>query len=67
METAVRSLVKTVIYRIVITVLTAVVFILLGADTENAIGESVVINIFYAVCYYINERIWNKIKWGKIE
>jgi uncharacterized membrane protein len=67
METAVRSLVKTVIYRIVITVLTAVVFILLGADPENAIGESVVINIFYAVCYYINERIWNKIKWGKIE
>jgi uncharacterized membrane protein len=65
METAVRSLVKTVIYRIVITVLTAVVFILLGADPENAIGESVVINIFYSVCYYINERIWNKINWGK--
>jgi uncharacterized membrane protein len=67
METAVRSLVKTVIYRIVITVLTAVAFVLLGRDPASAIGESVVINIFYAVCYYINERIWNKIKWGRTE
>ena len=67
METATRSLVKTVIYRVVITIMTALVFIALGNDPAKAIGESVVINIFYAVCYYINERIWNKIKWGRID
>jgi uncharacterized membrane protein len=67
METAIRSLVKTVIYRVFITVMTALVFILLGNDPAKAIGESVVINIFYAICYYINERIWNKINWGRID
>jgi len=67
METAFRSLVKTIIYRIIITVLTAIAFILMGADPIKAIGESIAINIFYTICYYINERIWNKIKWGKTE
>lgn len=66
METALRSLVKTVIYRVFITIVTALAFILMGNDPAKAIGESVAINLFYAVCYYINERIWNKIKWGKI-
>jgi len=67
METATRSLVKTVIYRVFITVMTVIVFIALGRDPANAIGESVVINIFYAICYYINERIWNKINWGRVD
>ena len=67
METATRSLVKTVIYRVFITIMTALVFILLGNDPAKSIGESVVINIFYAICYYINERIWNKINWGRVD
>ena len=65
METSLRSLVKTVIYRVFITIATAIAFIILGNDPAKAIGESVAINLFYAVCYYINERIWNKIKWGR--
>ena len=67
MEIATRSLVKTVIYRVFITIMTALVFILLGNDPAKSIGESVVINIFYAICYYINERIWNKINWGRVD
>lgn len=63
-ETAKRSLVKTVLYRLVITALTAVAFFLLGRDVSQAIGESVGINFFYAICYYINERIWARINWG---
>ena len=39
METAFRSLVKTVVYRVIITVLTAVAFILMGNDPAKAIGE----------------------------
>jgi uncharacterized membrane protein len=67
METAIRSLVKTIIYRVFITVMTALVFIALGNDPVKAIGESIAINLFYAICYYINERIWNKINWGRID
>ena len=67
METSTRSLVKTVLYRVIITVLTALMFILMGNDPARAVGESVVINVFYAICYYINERIWNRISWGRTQ
>jgi len=65
-ETVKRSLTKTILYRIIITILTAIAFWLLGKDVNQALSESIVINIFYAICYYINERIWNKISWGKL-
>ena len=65
METPLRSLVKTVLYRLIITILTAVAFVMMGRNAGEAISESVAINVFYAICYYINERIWNKIQWGR--
>jgi|688.fasta_scaffold647877_2 uncharacterized membrane protein len=65
METAFRSLIKTIIYRIFIFITTTIFFILTGSDPMKALGESIALNIFYTVCYYVNERIWNKIKWGK--
>ncbi len=67
MDTTARSLVKTVVFRIVVTILTAIVFMLMGKDAWQAISESVGINIFYTLCYYINERIWNRITWGRID
>ena len=67
METVIRSMVKTIIYRVFITVMTALAFVALGKDPITAVGESIAINIFYTICYYINERIWNKIKWGRID
>jgi uncharacterized membrane protein len=66
METTSRSLVKTIVFRVVITLLTAIGFVLIGRDPMQAISESVGINIFYAICYYINERVWNNISWGRI-
>ena len=66
METATRSLVKTIIYRVFITVVTAIVFTMLGRDMNQAITESIGINFFYAICYFINERVWNRIQWGRI-
>ena len=67
METTSRSLVKTLAFRIVVTILTAIGFLIIGRDPLQAISESIGINVFYALCYYINERIWNRIKWGRIE
>jgi uncharacterized membrane protein len=66
MDTVLRSLVKTMIYRIFIVLLTCVIFVMSGLDPVTAITDSIAINILYVVCYYINERIWNNIKWGKI-
>jgi uncharacterized membrane protein len=66
METALRSVVKTVIYRIFIILLTCIIFVMSGLDPFTAFRDSIALNILYMVCYYINERIWNKIQWGKV-
>ena len=63
-ETVFRSIVKTVLYRFLIIIFTAAIFAWAGRDMYRAIGESIAINIFYMVCYYINERVWANISWG---
>ncbi|TSC68566.1 MAG: hypothetical protein G01um101456_591 [Parcubacteria group bacterium Gr01-1014_56] len=65
METLQRSLVKTIVWRIVATLIT---FMTVFAFT-GALNKSTVITItaaaFLAVGYYFNERIWDKIHWGR--
>lgn len=64
-ETKTRTLTKTVIWRIIATLITwGTVYFYTGK-----LAESVEITIAAALlgmtAYYIYERVWNKIKWGK--
>jgi uncharacterized membrane protein len=58
METHKRTLARTVSYRVVATLITA-----LFTGIETAIA----IHILLTAVHYIMERIWLKIKWGRIE
>ena len=65
MESLQRSLAKTIIWRVVATLITlATVYAFTGA-----LGKSTTITLtvaaFLAVGYYFNERIWDKIQWGR--
>ncbi len=65
-ETKTRSVVKSIVWRIVATLLTwGVVYFFNGS-----VGDSLKVTLWAAglsmVGYYINERIWNKVKWGKV-
>lgn len=64
MITKTRSLVKTIIWRIISFILTiGIVYITTGNLTAAfSIGAIEVVIKF--VSYYSYERIWNKIKWG---
>lgn len=64
-ETKIRSFLKSIIWRIIATIngiLGAYLF------THNIL-ESVKIGIFANftgfILYYLHERFWNKIKWGR--
>jgi uncharacterized membrane protein len=53
-----RTIVRTVSYRIIALLITAV---------WTGLSDAVVIHIILTAVHYIMERIWLKIKWGKLE
>jgi uncharacterized membrane protein len=65
-ETLRRSVVKTISYRVVILILDFVCIYLFTGKIKVALGFMIVSNIYTTIGYFFHERIWDKIKWGKI-
>ena len=66
MDTIIRSLVKTISWRLTGTFCTFLIsFIILGDITTSSIIDLIKL-IFNTIMFYIHERIWNIIKWGKV-
>jgi uncharacterized membrane protein len=57
-ESHLRTIVRTVSYRVTALLITAL---------WTGLGEAVAIHIVLAFVQYAIERIWLKINWGKIE
>jgi adenylylsulfate kinase len=64
-ETLGRSVIKTVSYRAVILVLDFISIYLFTGKVKVALGFMVISNIYTTVLYFLHERIWDRIKWGK--
>ena len=56
-ETHLRTIARTVTYRITALLITAI---------WTGLGDAVAIHIVLALVQYIMERVWLKVKWGKI-
>jgi uncharacterized membrane protein len=56
METQLRTTVKTIIWRLICILVLAY---------WTGLGGSILINIFFMTLYYIHERIWLRISWGR--
>jgi uncharacterized membrane protein len=65
-ETLPRSIVKTVSYRVVILVLDFLAIYIFTGKIKIAIGFMIVSNIYTTLGYFVHERIWDRIKWGKL-
>lgn len=65
-ETLSRSLVKTISYRILILILDFISIYLFTYQVKVALGFMIVSNVYTTIGYFFHERIWDKIKWGKI-
>ena len=64
-ETNRRSLIKTISWRITGSSATFLIAYLISGDL-NVSGTIAVIQLTAnTILYYIHERVWNKIKWGK--
>ena len=60
-----RSIVKTISYRLVILILDFTCIYLFTGKIKVAFGFMLVSNIYTTLGYFLHERIWDKIKWGK--
>lgn len=65
-ETHKRTVTKMITYRLSAWLLTIPVMYWLTGNLEESIGSSILIHLLLSVDYYIHERIWLKIKWGKL-
>ena len=62
-----RSLVKTITYRVVIIISTAIIVYILTGEVKQTIDITLIANLINTLLYYIHERVWNKIHWGKVK
>ena len=64
-ETLTRSVVKTLTYRVLIMILDFSTIYLFTGKAKVAVGFMVVSNLYTTVGYFLHERLWDRIKWGK--
>ena len=64
-ETATRSLTKTVSWRITGSGATFLISYLISGNLSIAGTIAVIQLISNTILYFIHERIWNKIHWGR--
>ena len=57
METKKRTILRTISYRIIALLITAI---------WTGLNNAIIIHIILTLIHYILERIWLTIKWGKI-
>ena len=61
----VRSVIKTITYRLWSLLIVFVLGLFFGLGATEALSVTVVLNIMYLLTHYTNERVWNRVKWGK--
>lgn len=64
-ETRKRSMVKAVIYRIICLLFSVIVPYLLTGDLGFSISFGVMYSTILIIVYYLYERVWNLIGWGR--
>lgn len=60
-----RSVTKAITYRAIIIVLDVTVIYLLTGRLDVALGFMIISNTYTSIAYYVHERFWNRIGWGK--
>ena len=66
-DTLRRSITKTISYRVIILILDFVSIYLFTGKLKVALGFMIVSNIYTTLGYFLHERIWDRIKWGKTQ
>lgn len=60
-----RSTVKTLTFHFLIICADGVIIFLITHRLDQTVGVIILSNLASIILYFTNERIWNKIHWGK--
>ena len=66
-ETKTRTVVKAILWRIIATLITLGTVYYYTRKLSESIELIIVAAIIGITAYYIYERVWNRIQWGKEE
>jgi uncharacterized membrane protein len=64
METKKRTIVRMITYRITALIFTIIWTYIFTRNLLNSAGFAIALHFLLSIDYYINERMWLKIKWG---
>jgi len=64
--TLTRSLVKAITFRILILIADGFIVFAITHRYDVALAVIVLSNISSTVFYFLHERVWNGVRWGKI-
>jgi uncharacterized membrane protein len=67
METRMRSVAKSIVWRIISIVVLVIVAYFITGDVKKTTGITILFQIILAVLYYAHERAWAKVSWGRID
>ena len=62
-----RSVAKSITFRLLVIAADTVVVYLLTHRYDTTLGVIVFTNFASTILYFIHERIWTKINWGKVK
>jgi len=64
-ESRSRSIVKSLVYRILSLIGIGILSWFITRDIKETTLITIVFQIYLAILYYVYERVWNRINWGK--
>ncbi len=67
MEIRARSLAKTISWRFIALAMTFGFSYLWLQDVSSSISLALSVNLVKTVAYYLHERWWNALRWGRLE
>ena len=67
METKKRTITRMFTYRVTALIFTIIWTYMFTGNFLNSTGFAIALHFLLSIDYYIHERIWLKIKWGKLK
>jgi uncharacterized membrane protein len=65
MDNKLRSLLKTISWRITGTLCTFLISLAILGDIKTSSAIAIIQLTFNSIIFYFHERVWNLVKWGK--
>jgi len=62
-----RTLVKTVTWRLIALLTTIIVVYIYSGDIKESLVIGLTANFLKMFFYYIHERVWNRVEFGKVK